>query len=116
MLGSRSILKSTATASLLLASGLVVLAGGAATADTPPETGCPSNGQPGGWLYLSVSDLVQQGYLNVGANIDLDADGYICGKPVSPALQALICAERPGGVCPVPVIYYFRDNDLSAAD
>lgn len=107
------VVKLTATASLLLATGFTILAGGAATAATPPDTGCPSNGQPGGWLFLSVSDLIPQGYINVGTNIDLNADGYICGKPVSQALQNLICAER---VCTVPVIYYFRDNDLPASD
>ena len=113
MLRSRNTLTNLAAASVMLATGLTVLGTAAATADTPPQTGCPSNGQPGGWLFLSVSDLIAQGYINVGGNVDLNADGYICGKPVSQALQDNICAAEPGGVCTVPIIYYFLDNDLT---
>ena len=113
MLRSRNTLSNLAAASVVLATGVTLLGTAAATADTPPQTGCPSNGQPGGWLFLSVSDLISQGYINVGRNVDHNADGYICGKPVSQALQDNICAAEPGGVCTVPIIYYFRDNDLT---
>ena len=112
MLGSRKTLTHLAAASVVLATGLTVLGTAAATAATPRQTGCPSNGQPGGWLFLSVSDLIAQGYINVGRNVDHNADGYICGKPVSEAYQNLVCSEVPGG-CTVPVIYYFLDNDLT---
>ena len=68
MLRSRKTLTNLVAASVVLATGLTVLGTAAAMADTPPQTGCPSNGQPGGWLFLSVSDLIAQGYINVGRN------------------------------------------------
>jgi hypothetical protein len=114
MMRSASNIINMAAASLLLATGLWVLGTGAATADIPPNTGCPSNGQPGGWVLTSTSDLIHRGYSPNVTNFDVNADGYICVKPVSQALQDLICADRPGGVCTVPVIYYFRDNDVTS--
>ena len=97
----------------MLTTGLAALGAGVAAADTPPQTGCPSNGQSGGWQLTSTADLIARGYDPHVTNFDVNADGFICVKPVSQALQDLICADQPGGVCPVPVIYYLRDNDLT---
>jgi hypothetical protein len=115
MLGSpRTIVTTLVPAGLLLATALTVLAPGAATADSPTETGCPSNGHDGGWQLISTSELIARGY-KPHDDLDVNADGYICVKPVSEALQDKVCAAQPGGVCTVPIIYYFTDNDRSSS-
>jgi hypothetical protein len=38
-------------------------------------------------------------------------DGIVCGHAVSDAQYNKLC---PDGICGVPVIYNFRDNDLPA--
>ena len=90
--------------------GFVALGTGpseAAAVPTPPETGCTA-----AMDMVLVSDLLAQGYNQI-AQFDQNGDGYICVKPVSPALQEKICADIPGG-CTVPIIYWLRDNDLPA--
>jgi hypothetical protein len=99
---------------VLLASAALVgpaLLGGAgvASADprqgTPPTTGCP----PG--QLLAVAELLPQGY-RVPAVIDAEGnnDGYVCGVALSRTRSDKIC---PPPDCPVPIIYLFRDNDLT---
>ena len=36
-------------------------------------------------------------------------DGVVCGHPWNPVAAEKQC----GGPCPVPVLYLFRDNDLT---
>lgn len=78
----------------------------AAIVPTPPETGCPS-----GWPLLSLNDLEGQGYI-FSPELDANSDRYICGKQLAAPVQEHFCATYFDGVCPVPVIYYVRDNDL----
>lgn len=72
---------------------------------TPPATGCPA-GQ-----LLAVAELLAQGY-RIPAEIDAEGndDGYVCGKALSRTRSDQIC---PPPDCPVPIIYLFRDNDLT---
>jgi len=94
-------------ASALVTACLIPSMATAASVPTPPETGCPS-----GWLLLSLNDLEDQGYI-FGPGLDANADRYICGKPVAAPVQEHACATFPGGVCPVPIIYYIRDNNVT---
>ena len=76
---------------------------------TPPETGCSSANQ-----VLVVADLVPLGYM-VPQQVDDPANGgngngLVCGKPFNPVVQQLHC---PADTCPVPVVYYFRDDNLT---
>jgi hypothetical protein len=66
-------------------------------------------------LLLSVNDLVEQGYWFSDPNLDANNDGSICGKPVAAPVQAQICSKFPGGVCTVPIIYMWRDNNVTNA-
>ena len=100
---------STLVAAGLFSSGLFSSTALAAAVPTPPQTGCP-----GGYLLLSLSDLHDQGYV-FSPGLDANNDGYICGKPVAPPVQEQICSQFPGGVCPVPIIYYVRDNNVTRA-
>jgi hypothetical protein len=90
----------------MLAVGFVLSSASAAQVPTPPGTGCP-----GGYTVLSVGDLVEQGYIRIP---DTNGDGHVCGKPVAAPVQAQICDQSYGGVCPVPTIYMWRDNNVTA--
>jgi hypothetical protein len=95
-------------ASALIATGLFSSTAAAdAAVTTPLDTGCPA-----GWQSLSLSELAKKGYI-FPDDLDANGDGYICGKPVAPAVQEMICETFPEGVCPVPVIYYIRDNNVT---
>jgi hypothetical protein len=61
---------------------------------------------------LSLDDLESRGYI-FRPELDANADRYICGKPLAPPVQEQSCATFPGGVCPVPILYYVRDNDVT---
>ena len=79
-------------------------------AQTPPVTGCPA-----GWDTLLVADLIPLGY-HVPLLVDDpvnggNGDGVVCGKPINPTRAAAIC----GGPCGVPILYNFRENDLTPA-
>lgn len=78
----------------------------AAAGATPPETGCPAGDQT-----LTVAWLEQQGPYKAPPQIDSagNQDGLVCGHVVSAAAAANYC----GGPCVVPVLYTFRDNDLT---
>ena len=102
----------TTAGRLVLCAGLacVGLAPGAAlaaTVPTPPENGCPA-----AYQLLSLDDLEGEGYV-FSPDLDANGDRFICGKPLNPVVQAQVCATFPDGVCPVPVIYYVRDNDVT---
>jgi hypothetical protein len=96
-------------AALLLAAPFAVLASATslANAETPPQTGCPA-----GYLTLSVAWLATQGPYQAPSKIDAagNQDGFVCGHPLTPADTAHICSP-----CAVPVVYLFRDNDLTPA-
>jgi hypothetical protein len=79
----------------------------AAAVPTTPETGCPP-----AWQLLSLDDLEERGYVFV-PELDANGDRFICGKPLNPVVQAQICLTFPDGVCPVPVLYSVRDNDVA---
>ncbi len=87
-----------ATASLLPAAPALAV-------DTPPATGCPASNE-----VLVVAELTALGY-RVPAQVDAagNNNGLVCGKPLSDAAARQHC----GGVCPVPVIYLFRDDDVT---
>jgi hypothetical protein len=94
-------------ATALITVGMIPAAATAAKVPTPPGTGCPT-----GYFLLSVDDLEDQGYI-FWPELDANADGYICGKPLAPPVQEQFCATIPGGVCTVPIIYYLRDNNVT---
>jgi len=76
--------------------------------DTPPETGCPASNE-----VLVVADLIALGY-RVPAQVDAagNNNGLVCGKPFSAGRQEQFCKQFVGG-CPVPIIYQFRDDDIT---
>jgi hypothetical protein len=78
----------------------------ATAAAVPPDTGCPA-----GWQHLSLTFLASQGPYHVPFVIDAagNMDGYVCGKPVNHTQYLKLC----GSTCDVPIIYNFRDNDLT---
>jgi hypothetical protein len=82
-------------------------AGALAAAPTTPETGCPA-----AYQLLALDDLEGEGYV-FAADLDANGDRFICGKPLNPVVQAQVCLTFPGGVCPVPVLYSVRDNDVA---
>ena len=47
------------------------------------------------------------------AQIDVNLDGIVCARPLSPQQQAKFCAQFPGG-CQQPVIFGMRDNTRGA--
>ena len=79
----------------------------AAAVPTPPTTGCPT-----GYQLLSLDDLEGRGYV-FAPDLDANRDRFICGKPLNPVVQARVCLTFPGGVCPVPVLYAVRDNEVA---
>ncbi len=91
----------------LVGVGLAPAAAQAAAVPTPPESGCPA-----AYQLLSLDDLEGEGYVFV-PDLDANSDRFICGKPLNPVVQAQVCLTFPDGVCPVPVLYYVRDNDVS---
>jgi hypothetical protein len=85
-----------------------VLAAGSASAQptiSPGDTGCPT-----GYQVLSVEELIaldeDYGPLR---DVDTNKDGVVCGRSLPAAAGEQVCAE-----CGVPVVYLFRDNDLTA--
>lgn len=96
----------TTVAGTLLALGLWPTA--PSTAAPAAQTGCP-----GAFDVLSLDDLVAAGYV-FAPDLDANEDGRICGKPMNPVVQERLCLTFPGGVCPVPVLYTVRDNDLAS--
>ena len=99
------------TAAVAVLAPLAVLWSGApaGAVDTPPQTGCPA-----GYQTLSVSWLESQGPYMLPAILDDPAnggndDGYVCGLPLPDAAAVQLC----GGPCGVPVLYQFRDNNLT---
>lgn len=76
----------------------------------PPESGCPA-----AYLLLSFDDELKDHMisLELERQLDANADGYICGKPLAPKIQEQFCATLPGGMCTVPTIYYLRDNNVT---
>ena len=95
-------------ATTLITVGMIPAATATATkVPTPPGTGCPT-----GYLLLSVDDLNDLGHM-LWPELDANADGHICGKPLAPPVQEQFCATLPGGVCTVPTIYYLRDNNVT---
>lgn len=87
--------------------GLAPAAAPAGAAPAPPTTGCPA-----AYQLLSLDDLEGEGYVFV-PDLDANGDRFICGKPLNPVVQAQVCLTFPGGICPVPVLYYVRDNDVA---
>jgi hypothetical protein len=79
----------------------------AAAVPATPETGCPT-----AYQLLSLDDLEAEGYV-FAPDLDANGDRFICGKPLNPVVQAQVCLTFPGGVCPVPVLYSVRDNDVA---
>jgi len=98
----------SAVATGLLAIGSSAFGAGSASADTPPENGCPA-----AYQLLSIAWLTQQGPYMVPGLLDSagNNDGYVCGKPLNPVVQYNVCADN----CPVPIIYNFYDNSRTPA-
>ena len=71
------------------------------------ETGCPA-----GYQTLTLELLASQGPYVLPFTLDEagNDDGVICGKPFNEVAYEKLC--KP---CPVPVLYQFRDNDLTPA-
>ncbi len=100
-------LAGTLLAPALAAGALLQASAAAETIPTPPQTGCPV-----GFPLLSLDELEAQGYV-FAPDLDVNQDRHICGKPLNPVVQQMACATFPGGVCPVPVLYSVRDNDVA---
>ena len=75
-------------------------------AEPAAATGCPASNQ-----VLVVEDLLALGY-RAPAVVDSEGNnnGLVCGKPLNPVVQEKVC---PAAECPVPVVYLFRDDDLT---
>ena len=102
-------MRRSCTIAVAIASLGLIPATAASAMGTPPETGCPSADQ-----VLVVADLVPLGYM-VPQRIDDPANGgngngLVCGKPLNPVVQEMQC---PAATCPVPVVYYFREDSLT---
>jgi len=97
-------------ATTLLTVAMIPATATAAKVPTPPGTGCPT-----AYLLLSFDDDLNDHMISpeLERELDANADGYICGKPLAPKIQEQFCATLPGGVCTVPVIYYLRDNNVT---
>jgi hypothetical protein len=78
----------------------------AALAEPASTIGCPASNQ-----VLVVTNLLAQGYQLPGViDSEGNANGLICGKPYNPVVQEKLC---PAAGCPVPVLYAFRDDNLT---
>jgi hypothetical protein len=80
------------------------------TGAAPAAAGNDSQGCASGETTYQTSFLVDHGFSPVFlAQIDLNGDGIVCGRPLSPQQQEKFCAQFPDG-CQQPVILGFRDN------
>jgi hypothetical protein len=98
-------IRATVTTTLLSAPFALLLSTASSVADTPKETGCPA-----GYQTLSVAWLASQGPYQAPGLVDGagNQDGVVCGHALTPADAAHICDP-----CAVPIVYLFRDNDLT---
>ncbi len=103
---STTVLRYGVLAGLALAAAVV--APTAASAATPKEAGCPA-----GFTVLSLQFLAAQGPYHLPFVLDAQGnnDGLVCGRAFVDAAAAQLC----GGVCDVPVLYNFYDNDRTPA-
>lgn len=93
-------------AALAVAAAMLTPAGGAAAApaDPPPTNGgCPAS--------FSVSTVAELGFRPSAVRADTEGNdnGLVCVKPMNPQAQEQFCPEP----CPVEVVYYHRDDDLT---
>lgn len=96
----RSVLIAAATAAFAL------IPSTASFAAPPSATGCPASNQ-----VLVVADLLAMGYRIPGViDSEGNANGLVCGKPLNPVVQEIQC---PAVDCPVPIVYSFRDDNLT---
>ena len=74
--------------------------------DTHPKTKCPHK-----FKRLSVAYLELQGPYRLPRQLDEagNNNGYVCGQALSEEERQEIC----GPDCPVPVIYFFGEDDCS---
>jgi hypothetical protein len=102
---TRPIRVAVATTLLTAPFALLLSTASSAVADTPKQTGCPV-----GYQTLSVAWLLHQGPYQVPGPMDTagNNDGVICGHALNAADTAHICDP-----CRVPIVYLFRDNDLT---
>ena len=102
---TRSIAALLFTAALV--GGPLTATAAADTPSLPTETGCPA-GQA-----LTLDFLREQGGYRVPFIIDAEGnnDGIVCGVPYPDGFYDHFC---PDGICGVPVIYLFSENDSPA--
>jgi hypothetical protein len=99
-------IRATLASTLLTAPfALLLSTASSAVADTPKETGCPV-----GYQTLSLAWLITQGPYEAPARVDGEGnnDGVVCGHALNSADAAHICDP-----CVVPIVYLFRDNDVT---
>jgi hypothetical protein len=91
-------------AGLLSAGALLVGTSSPATASSDSQ-GCAS-----GQTTYQTSFLVAHGFSpEFLAQVDVNGDGIVCAKPLSPQQQEKFCSQFPDG-CQLPVILVFSDN------
>jgi hypothetical protein len=78
----------------------------AALAEPASTTGCPASNQ-----VLEVAGLYALGY-RLPSLVDSEGNrnGRVCARPLNPVVQERSC---PAATCPVDVLYYFRDDNLT---
>ena len=91
----------------------LALVGGAflAVVGTAPATAATdSQGCASGQTTYQTSFLIAHGFSpDFLEPIDENADGIVCGRPLSPQQQKKFCSQFPNG-CQQPVILYITDN------
>lgn len=97
--------RSSALALLTLACLAITPATASYAVATPVDTGCPASSE-----VLTLDELAAQGPYRLPFAIDAtgNGDGVVCAMPVNTRAAEQLCPD-----CPVPVLYRFRDNDLT---
>jgi hypothetical protein len=94
-----------AAAALTLVAGAIIGSSGPAAATSSDRQGCAS-----GQTTYETSFLIANGFsAEFLAQIDVNGDGIVCAKPLSPQQQEKFCSQFPDG-CALPVIMAFSDN------
>lgn len=94
----------TALAGFAVAAASLAFAAPAVAADPPPENGgCPAS--------FSVFTLAELGFRPSAVRADTEGNnnGQVCAKAMNPRAQEQFCPDP----CPVEVVYYHRDDNLT---
>ena len=107
---TRTLRTYAATAAFLLASGTLVSTSAAPASAKTDNLGCSS-----GETTYTTAFLIDHGFSpEFLAQINVNLDGIVCARPLSPQQQAKFCGAVPRR-CQQPVIFGMRDNTRGAA-